>query len=136
VHKVQHKSTKEISWGTPQSLEQRQAVVLPVVHRTLSCAQAKAPTNWLLSGFSGSRFALIHWTVRCALDMSGEPTEQRSTAPNGRLRCQMNSEQCASKKSEQRSQNAPDCLVCHRTVRCRKRTKDFNGQPIQTPMVS
>jgi hypothetical protein len=43
--------------------------------------------------------------------LSGEPTEQWSTAPNGRLRCQMNSEQCASQKSEQRSQNTPDCLV-------------------------
>jgi hypothetical protein len=25
--------------------------------------------------------------------------------------------------------------VCHRTVRCRKRTKDFNSQPLQTPTV-
>jgi hypothetical protein len=26
-------------------------------------------------------------------------------------------------------------LVCHRTVRCCKRTKDFNGQTLQTPTV-
>jgi hypothetical protein len=29
----------------------------------------------------------------------------------------------------------PDCPVCHQTVRCRKRIKDFNGQPLQTPTV-
>jgi hypothetical protein len=43
--------------------------------------------------------------------------------------------QCRSQKSELPSQNAPDCLVCHRTVWCRKTTKDFNGQPLQTPTV-
>ena len=134
-HKVQHKPTKKISWGTHQSLEQRQALVLPMAHQTLSSAQAKAPTNWPLLGFSKSHTAIIHRTVRCALNMSGEPTKQRPTAPNGRMRCQMNNEQCASQKSELQTQNAPDCPVWHRTVRCRKRTKDFNGQPLQTPMV-
>jgi hypothetical protein len=142
THKVQHKPTKKISWGTLQSLEQRQALVLlvahqtlPDVHQTMSGAQAEHPTNWPLSGFSGSHSAIIHQTVQCASDMSVEPTEQRSTAPNSRLQCQMNSDQCASQKSEQRSQNALDCPVCHQTVRCRKRTKDSNGQPLQTPMV-
>jgi hypothetical protein len=43
--------------------------------------------------------------------MSGEPMEQWSTAPNGRLRRQMNSEQCASQKLELRCQNALDCPV-------------------------
>jgi hypothetical protein len=52
---------------------------------------------------------------------------QRSTA--------MNSEQWTEQKSELQSQNAPDCLVCLQTVRCRKRTKDFNSQLLQTTMV-
>jgi hypothetical protein len=50
VHKVQHKPTKKISWVTLQSLEQRQALVLPVAHQTLSAvhralsgAQAEQP---------------------------------------------------------------------------------------------
>jgi hypothetical protein len=59
-------------------------------------------------GFSGSRSAIIYRIVWCAPDMSGEPIEQRSTASNGRLWCQMNNEQCASQKSELRNQNASD----------------------------
>jgi hypothetical protein len=57
VHKVQHKPTKKISWGTLQNLDQRQALVLPVAHQivsgvhwTLSGAQAEHHTNWPLSG--------------------------------------------------------------------------------------
>jgi hypothetical protein len=98
------------------------------VHRTLSSAQAEHPPKRPVSGFSGSRSTIIHRTVWCALDMSGEPTEQRSTASNGRLRCQMNNE-CAQVRSQ-------SCEVrTHRTVQCRKRTKDLNGQPLQTPTV-
>jgi hypothetical protein len=96
--------------------------VLPVAHRTLSGAQANASMKWQLSGFSASRSAIIHWTVRCAPDMSGEPIEQRPTAPNGRLRCHMNSEQCASQKSEQRSQNTPDCPVPQEDKRLQRST--------------
>jgi hypothetical protein len=88
-------------------LEQRQALVLPVVHRTLSGvnqtlfgAQAEHIHELAALGFFQSRSAIIHRTVWCAPDIFGEPTEQRSTAPNGRLRCQMNSEHCASQKSE------------------------------------
>jgi hypothetical protein len=106
-----------------------------MAHRTLSSAQAEHLANWALSIFSGIRSAIIHRTVRCAPDMSGELTEQRSTTPNGRLRWTVNSGKRRSQKSELRSQNTPNCLVCHRTVLCRKRTKDFNGQPLQTPMV-
>jgi hypothetical protein len=32
-----------MSWGTLQSLEQKQVLVHPVAHRTLSGAQAEAP---------------------------------------------------------------------------------------------
>jgi hypothetical protein len=69
-------------------MEQRLGVVLQVahrtlsgVHRTLSGVQAEHPPNWPVSGFLETRSAIIHQTVRCALDMSGEPTEQRSDAP-------------------------------------------------------
>jgi hypothetical protein len=69
-------------------MDQRLAMVLLVahrtlsgVHRTMSGAQAKALTNWLLLGFSGRHSAIIHQTVRFAPDMSGEPTEQRSGVP-------------------------------------------------------
>jgi hypothetical protein len=54
---------------------------------------------------------------------------------NGRLWWTVKSAQCRSQKSELRSQNTPNCPVCQRTVRCSKRTKDFNGQMLQTPTV-
>jgi hypothetical protein len=127
VHKVQHKPTKKISWGTLQSLEQRQALVLPVAHRTVSGPQTEHLTNWLLSGFSGSRSTIIHRTVQWAYEATVNYA-QWSTVVNS-------SAQCRSQKLELQSQNAPDCPVCHRSVRCRKRTKDFNGQPLQTTMV-
>jgi hypothetical protein len=85
VYKVQHKPTKKVSWGTLQSLEQRQVYVQLVAHRTLSGAQAEAPRELAALGFSQSHSTKIHQTIRCATRLSGEPTEQRSTAPNGRL---------------------------------------------------
>jgi hypothetical protein len=81
-----------MSWGTLQCLEQKQLLVLLVAHqtlsgvyRTLSDAQAEAPRELVALGFSQSHSAIIHQTVRCATELSGEPTEQRSTAPSGRL---------------------------------------------------
>jgi hypothetical protein len=112
VHKVQHKPTKKLSWELYKSLEQRQVEVLPVAHRTLSGAQAEHPHELTALGFFQSSSAIIHWTVRCAPYMSGEPKEQRSNAPNSRQRCTVKSEQCASQKSELRSQNTQDCPVC------------------------
>jgi hypothetical protein len=46
--------------------------------RTEQCPvhQAEHQANMPLSGFSGALSAIIHRTVRCAQDMSGEPTEQ------------------------------------------------------------
>jgi hypothetical protein len=101
-----------------------------VAHRTLFGAQAEAPHELAALGFPGSHSAIIHRTVRCAPDC---PVSQWS---NGQL-CPIvdYGEQCIVQKSELQSQNTPDYPVCHRTVRCRKRTKDFNGQPLQTPMV-
>jgi hypothetical protein len=43
-------------------------------------------------------------------------------------------EQWTMNNGQSRSQNYK--VRTHRTVRCRKRTKDFNGQPLQTPIIS
>ena len=40
-----------MKWGTLQSLEQKQVLVQPVVHRTLSDAQAEAPRELATLGF-------------------------------------------------------------------------------------
>jgi hypothetical protein len=64
VHKVQHKPTKEVGWVTLQSLEQKQVLVQPVVHRTLSDAQAEAPRELATLGFSQSHCTKNHRTVQ------------------------------------------------------------------------
>jgi hypothetical protein len=63
--------------------------------------------------------------------MSSEPTEQQSDEPT--VDCKRWT--VCSKKSEREVRTHRTCLVCHRTVRCSKKTKDFNGQPLQTPTV-
>jgi hypothetical protein len=105
-----------MSWGTLQSLEQKQVLVQPAAHQTLSGAQAETPRELSALGFSQSRSTKIHRTT----GLSGEPTEQLSTSPTV---------DCADggivNNAKVRSQN---CKVrTHRTVRCRKRTKDFDG---------
>jgi hypothetical protein len=95
------------------------------VHRTLSSAQAKAPHELATLRFSQSHSVIIHQTDRCA-NKATVNFAQQSTA--------LTSEQWTVQKSEvsPQSQNTPDCPVCHLTVRCRKRTKDFNGQQLQS----
>jgi hypothetical protein len=83
VHEVQHKPTKKIIWGTLQSLKQKQVLVLPVAHRTLSGAKVEAPRELAALGFSLKITGL-----------SGEPTEQWSTSPA------VDCEQCRSQKLE------------------------------------
>jgi hypothetical protein len=83
-------------------------VCCQVAHQTLSGVhQALDQTNMPLSGIRQARSAIIHRTVRCAPDMSGEPTEQRLTTrqrstAKGKV---MNS---AAQKSVRRSQRLPD----------------------------
>jgi hypothetical protein len=86
AHKVQHKPTKKVSWGTLQSLEQKQVLVQPVVHRTLSGAEAEAPRELAALEFSESHSAINSLDYPVCTGLSGDPTEQRSTALNGRLR--------------------------------------------------
>jgi hypothetical protein len=110
VHKVQHKPTKKMSWGTLQSLEQKQVLVQAVAHRTLSGAQAKAPHDLAALGFSQSHSSIIHRTIRCASDY---PVSQRS---NGQLRSTVDyADDGIVNRAQVRSQN---CKVrTHRTVR-------------------
>jgi hypothetical protein len=69
-----------MSWGTLQSLEQKQVLVQPVAHQTLSGAQAEAPRELAALGFSWSHSAIIHRTIWCAPNC---PVSQRSS---GQLR--------------------------------------------------
>jgi hypothetical protein len=89
----------------------------------------------LTFGNSGSRSAIIHWTVRCSTRLSGAPVEQRLLRANGRLQRAVNALQCT-QKSEQ-SQKAHrtlyrTCPVHHRTVRwprCQKlQRSESNGR--------
>jgi hypothetical protein len=57
----------------------------PVVHRTVSGAQAGPPANLLLSGIGEGVVAKIHRTVRWCTGLSGEPSVP---AANGRQRDQ------------------------------------------------
>jgi hypothetical protein len=43
--------------------------------------QARHPANQPLSGFFWARSTIIHRTVRCATELSGEPAEQRLPGP-------------------------------------------------------
>ena len=118
VHKVQHKPTKKISWGTLQSLEQRQALVLPVahqtvsgVHRTLSGAQAEHHTNWPLFAFPQSHSAIIHRTCPVSQRSNGQ-LQQRSTVVNSK-KCTMQKSEVRDMKSEHTGLSGvpPDCPV-------------------------
>jgi hypothetical protein len=61
-------------------------VCCQVAHRTLSGVhQAQAQMNQPLLGIRQARSTIIHQTVRCAPDMSGEPVEQWLLRVNGRL---------------------------------------------------
>jgi hypothetical protein len=80
-------------------------------------------TNWLLSGFLSARPLKF-------IGLSNETTvnfTQWSTA--------LTAAQSAAHKSEVslQRQDTPNCPVCHRTVRCSKRTEDCNGQLLQIP---
>jgi hypothetical protein len=100
--------------------------------RTGQCPvhHAHAQANMPLSGISKPRSAIIHWIVRCAPDMSGEPTEQLLTGANCRL--QKGTVLCRSQSREVRAHWT--CPVWHRTVRCNYKTKGSNGRLLQTPM--
>jgi hypothetical protein len=86
------------------------------------------PANWPLSGKRST--PRLKFT-----GLSGKPTKQRSTSPMVNCGRQHRSLKRQKVRDSLRCQVAPDCLVCHWTVRCTTRTDDFNGQQLQTPTV-
>jgi hypothetical protein len=89
------------------------------VHRTVRCARL-ASANWLLSGLRRRCTAINHRTVRWCTGLSGEPTVGRA---NGRPRNPR-----ATRGKSQRSEGAPDCLVCTGQCPVRQRLLDCNGR--------
>jgi hypothetical protein len=107
----------------------------PVCIRQCQVPWLEHSANWLLSGFLGAR-PQNHRFVRCATELSGVPPDYPvSSLCNGRLRDCTRSLQRQKSEDSLRRQVAPNCLLCHRTVRCTKRTEVFNGQQLQTPTV-
>jgi hypothetical protein len=92
-----------------------------------SGAQAGAFRELAALGISQRSSTKNHRTVRCATGLYSETTSKshlRPTVDCGWLRGSLQRQ-----KSEDSlwQQVAPDCPVCHRIVRCTKRTKFFNG---------
>jgi hypothetical protein len=91
VHKVQHKLRKKFSWGLKQIWSKGLESVLAMahrtvsgVHRTVSGAPGRAPLEsatlgflWGVLRYNSPDCPVCTGHVRCAPDMSGEPTEQR-----------------------------------------------------------
>jgi hypothetical protein len=134
VHKVQHKHTKQKTWGNSTKFGAYKSWCSQwrTRHSLVCTGHCPVPrlehlANWPLSIFL--RAIPLKFT-----ELSGEPIEQRWTSPNGRLRWLQTVEQSAEHKSEVsvQSQNTLDCPVCHRTIWCFMRTEDFNGQQLQT----
>jgi hypothetical protein len=118
VPKVQHKPIKSTSQGSKERSKKK--LKCSLVWRTgLSGAPGRINLQLFTFGFLRRSSAIIHRTVWCATGLSGAPAEQRLPARNGRL-CKVN---IGIQMSEQRVRGAPDCPVCHRTVRCHMRTK-------------
>jgi hypothetical protein len=103
------------------------------VHRTVSSAPGRAPSKLLTLGFFHGTLCYnspdcpvctrhIRWANRAMVTW-------RSTVD-----CVYSkSAQCRSQMSGCKVRTHRTCPVCHRTVRCNYRTKDFNGQPLLTP---
>jgi hypothetical protein len=86
---------------------------------SVRCARL-TQANWLLSGLRRRRTTKIHRTVRWCTGLSGEPTVGRA---NGRLRNPR-----AMRGKCQRSDGAPDCLVCTGQCPVCQRLQDCNGR--------
>ena len=134
MHKVHIHIQGKIPWGQFYNFGAKQ-ICTRLWRTRLSGAQAGALSELATLGNSQRSSAKNHWTVWYAIGLSDEPTEQRSTPPivdYGSLHCSLKRQ-----KSEDslRRQVAPDCLVCHWTVRCTTRTDDFNSQQLQTPTI-
>jgi hypothetical protein len=111
--------------------EQKTTEVCPgLAHRTVRCTR-EHDSELATFRNSGSRFAIIHQTVRCSIGLSGAPAEQRLHSANGRL--QRYSARLRAQKSEQRQKAHQtvnsNCPVHHRTVRWPRSQKLQRSNP-------
>jgi hypothetical protein len=110
VHKVQYKPTKKISWELYK-------VWSKDIHwccqwHTGYCLMCRPSTP--RTGRSRVFLESLRYNSPDGLVCTGHVQRANRAmvnCANGRLLCQMNSEQCVSQKSEQRSQNAPNYPV-------------------------
>jgi hypothetical protein len=86
---------------------------------SVRCARP-ASVNWLLSGSNYRCTAINHRTVRWCTGLSGEPTVGPA---NGRPRNPR-----ATHGKSQRSEGAPDCLMCTGQCPVRQRLQSANGR--------
>jgi hypothetical protein len=100
--------------------------VLPVAHRIVH--HTEQHSNSSLSGFSGAHSTIPHRIVRCAPDMTGEPTSNGNLTPT--VDCKVNS---AHQSSEQRSQSAPDMSGVAPDCPVQPQDKGSNGQVTPNP---
>jgi hypothetical protein len=77
-------------------------------------------------GNSGSRSAIIHWTVWCSTGLSGAPAEQRLLRANGRLQKTLNALQCTTTLAEVRARARRRTGQSTGPVRC---TTGLSGDP-------
>jgi hypothetical protein len=120
VHKVHIHIQRKWSWDNCTSLKHNK---LAIASGTPDCPVPwlEHSANWLLLGFLSAPPLTI-------TRLSGETTS------NGQLRPTVD---CATARvvCTARSQNTFCDDRSHRTVRCSKRTDDFNGQPLKTPTI-
>jgi hypothetical protein len=92
---------------------------------SVRCARL-ARANWPLSGIHRRRTAIIHQTVRCALDC---PVSQRSAGPTiGRAICVGHVAEPTTRRGHRTVRCAPDCPVCTGHVRCANGSLATNGR--------
>jgi hypothetical protein len=87
-----------MSWGTLQSLEQRQALVLPAAHRTLSGAQANSHHELAALGFFPE--SLRYNSPECPVCTEHVRQANGATVNCAQWSTAVNSAQCRSQKSE------------------------------------
>jgi hypothetical protein len=139
VHNVPHKPRKKFSWRHKQIWSKTSEFVAK--WRTGHCPvhQARTQMNQPLSGIRWACSAIIHQIVWCAPDMFGvHRTCSVSQRSNGHYASTVDckSEQWSTVRDRSQSSKVRGhrtCSVCHRTVRCSKRTKGSNSQQLQTP---
>jgi hypothetical protein len=116
----EEKSWREFGSAKPKPAPACGAPDCPVVHQTVSGAQASPAANSLLSGKSEGAAAIIHRTVWCAPDCA---VSQTVPAANGRLRDQRTTRGQANGRMV-----TPDCSVCTGQCPVRQRIQRSNGR--------